>query len=492
MVILPRVGVSYLPTDRLNLRAGLGLYSGGTPSVWTSNNYSNDGVRISQTNVTCPVMNPNPANCALIDGFDGRTISQGVKDRVAAGNGDVDLLDPNFKIPSSWKIGTGADYAFDIPGLDDLGKNVELKLNYTFTKVRNGVNWIDLRRDLAGLANAPNNRPIGETPDGRALYADSYLVTRGSDMMLTNTDHGHGHVASIQAQKGFPFGLFLAGSYAYQNVYEINPGTSSRSVSNYGQSAVVDPNDPANGISNYERPHRLTGTVEYSYPVASYLTDATPWKTMKTSLGLFVESRSGQPFSWTFGATENRGDANGTKLGKIFGEVSQFSLRNRELFYVPTESETCVGALGAPASSLPEGCKVILSTGANAITPEQFNTFLKRTGLDKYRGQIVPRNAFSSPWYTRLDMRIAQDLPNPLSGQRARIVVDIENAGNLINRKWGRLQAAPFPYTAPAVDLDYDRMNNKYVYSNLKSTNPTTVDLLQSVWRISVGVMYDF
>jgi hypothetical protein len=38
----------------------------------------------------------------------------------------------------------------------------------------------------------------------------------------------------------------------------------------------------------------------------------------------------------------------------------------------------------------------------------------------------------------------------------------------------------------------YDRVNNKYNYSNLKSTNPTTVDILQSVWRVSLGLMYDF
>jgi outer membrane receptor for ferrienterochelin and colicin len=492
-ILMPRLGVSYLPMDRLNVRAGLGLYSGGSPSVWVSNAYSNDGVRINS--VTCPGA---LCNAALIKGFDGRNIPQGLKDLVQAGNGNVDLIDPNFDIPSAWKIGTGVDYSLDIPALDDLGKNLELKANYTFTKVRHGINWVDLRRNLASL---PNNTPIGTTPDGRDLYPANFNAARGYDMMLTNDDHGYGHVASVQVQKGFPFGLFVSGSYAYQDVREINPGTSSRSVSNYGLTAIGDPNDPTDAISNYERKHRLTAAIEYSHPIVSYFTDASPWKDMKTAIGMFVESRSGQPFSWSFGATENvvagRTDAFGTKLGRIFGEDTTFSTRNRELFYVPTEAETCTGT---PGVAPPPGCNVVLSDGTamganaptKAITIQDFNAFLAKTGLDKYRGQIVPRNAFHSPWFNRFDMRIAQDLPNPLTGHRARFVVDIENLGNLLDHNWGRAQAVPFPYIAPAVDLDYDRVNNKYNYSNIKSTNPTTVDILQSVWRVSLGLMYDF
>jgi len=143
-------------------------------------------------------------------------------------------------------------------------------------------------------------------------------------------------------------------------------------------------------------------------------------------------------------------------------------------------------------TDLPGNCKVVLSSAAGGITVDQFNAFLKKTGLDKYRGQIAPRNAFHSPWFNKFDVRLAQDLPNPLSGHRARLMIDIENVGNLLNAKWGRAQSTPFPYVAPGVDLDYDRASNKYVYSNLRSTNPTTVDVLQSVWRMSIGLMYDF
>jgi hypothetical protein len=490
-ILEPRLGVTWLPIENLNIRVGGGLYSGGTPAVWMSNNYTNDGVRtFSVTNT----------NAAVIKDFDGRNIPQALQDAVkaGAGNGNVDALDPNFKIPSVWKVGGGADYALDIPGAGEYGKGLELRANYTYTKVRSGVNWKDLRRNADFL---PNNQPIGTTPDGRALYPATFNPNRGFDMMLTNDDRGFGHVISLVMQKAFPFGLFLAGSYAYTDNEEVSPGTSSVSTSNYGIVAVIDPNHPDVAVSNYTRKHRFTGVAEYSYPLIGKLVGDAPWKDMKTSFGLFVEARSGQPYSWTFagrndtpGATLGATDNTGRTLATIFGEDSTTASRNRELFYVPTDAETCVGTFSP-------GCKVVLATtGQNAFfkdtAKDDFNRFLDRSGLSAYRGKIAPRNGFAGPRYARWDVRFAQDLPNPMVGQRARVVVDIENFGNLLNSSWGIFRQVPFPYYTPAVDVSMDRANNAYIYSNARSPNPTTgpsnTDVLLSVWRLSVGVMYDF
>lgn len=462
-ILMPRLGISYLPFDQLNLRAGVGLYSGGTPTVWMSNNYSNDGVRIATANA---------ANAAEAAGFDGRNIPQVLQDRIAQGNGNVDALDPDFKIPSAWKVGTGLDYAFDIPGLGAHGRGAELKLNYTFSKAHNAVLWQDLRRNSQRLHNvsAENNLPVGVLPDGRDRYGAGFNPFRGYDMLLTNTKRGYGHVASVVLQKGFPFGLFVSGSYAWQNVWEVNPGTSSRSVSNYGLAAVVDPDHPALAISNYERKHRLTGVVEFSRAIIGDVTKSRPWKDMKTSFGLFIESRSGQPFSYTF--ADSSDTTGGQRLARLFGEDREFASRNRQLFYVPRGDGSDVTLVG--------------------IEDAEFNEYLQRTGLDKYRGQIAPRNAFRSPWIHRFDVRLAQDLPNPIKGQRARFVVDIENVGNLLNSNWGRQQGVPFPFVVPAVDVAYDEPTGKYVYSRLRLPYGNRVDVLASVWRMSVGLMYDF
>jgi hypothetical protein len=488
-LIQPRVGISWLPVENLNVRAGAGLYSGGTPAVWVSNNYTNDGVRTFTATNTTP---------GVINNFNGRDIPEALKTAVmnGAGNGNVDALDPDFKIPSVWKIGAGADYLLNLPGAGDYVNGLEAKVNYTFTKVRSGVNWEELRRNNPNVNN--NNLPIGKTIDGRALYPANYNTTRGVDMLLTNDDRGYGNVASVVVSKGFPFGLFVSGSYAYTNTQEVSPGTSSVSTSNYGIVAVTDPNRPDLAVSNYERRHRFTGALEYSDTLVARIMESITgekpesiWRGMKTSFGLFAESRSGQPYSWTFGATEDvnpanmRADANGTKLSRIFGEDASIASRGRELFYVPTDDQVCVNTITA-------GCGVML----RGMSKEDFNTFLDRTGLSAYRGKIAPRNGFTGPRYNRMDIRLSQDLPNPLSGQRARFVVDIENFGNLLNSNWGLFRQVPFPFYTPAVDVSIDRPSGAYVYSRLRSANPTTgpgtADLLLSVWRVSLGLMYDF
>jgi hypothetical protein len=456
-IVMPRLGASYLATDRLNLRLGTGLYSGGSPNVWVSNNYTNDGVRIAS------VFTQDPT---IVNGFDGRNIPQAIKNLVQAGNGNVDALDPKFKLPSTWKIGTGAEYSFDIPGLEDLGKNFELKLNYTYSRVHEGVGWIDLRRNNTNL---PDNVPVGTLPDGRPLYdtaAMGFNASRGYDMLLTNNTAGSGHSASVVVDKAFPFGLYVAGTYGYEHVLEVNPANSSRSVSNYSLLAVTDPNNPSLVTSNYQRAHRITGAIEFSRALIGDATDAPLWKNLKTSFGMFIESRSGQPYSWTFS------DANfGTTLAKMFGEERTFAANNHQLFYVPKG----------------DGSDVIL----NGISQADLDSFLKQTGLDKYKGQIAPRNAFSSPWFNKIDVRVSQDLPNPL-GHRAKLMIDIENLGNLLDHKWGRATSVPFPYMAPAVDVSYDQATGKYIYSNLRNPSATTVDVFASLWRVSLGVMYDF
>src|SRR5439155_8609168 len=91
-ILEPRIGASYLATDAINLHVGAGLYSRGSPTVWVSNGYSNDGVRIASAFSNKP---------EVVGGFDGRHIPQALQDMVTSGSGNVDALDPNFKIPSA-------------------------------------------------------------------------------------------------------------------------------------------------------------------------------------------------------------------------------------------------------------------------------------------------------------------------------------------------------------------------------------------------------
>jgi hypothetical protein len=448
--ILPRLGLAYKASENLRVRGGFGLFGGGTPGVWISNTYTNDGVSMDEVTVRNP---------ALMNDFNGREIPPSISSQLVTGDGNVDALDPNFKIPQSYKFQTGLDYSFDIPYVAD---NVLFDLNYTYTQTRYGLMWKDLRRDNPSFAN---NLPTATGPDGRAIYdttpdtsttGQEFNVGRGYDMLMTNTDKGYGHTASMSLYKRFNNGWNVSTSYAWQDVQDVNPGTSSISSSNYGIVPIqFDPNNPGLDRSIYETKHRIVLSTGYE---TSFFDD------LMSSVNFFFERRSGQPYSFTMGGDRNA-------LGRMYGESSSFSGRNRMLFYVPKG----------------DGSDVIL----NGIDEADFNAFLNKYGLDKYRGKIAPRNAFFSDWVQKLDMRLAQELPGYGDG-RARLVLDIENLPNFLNKNWGQVKQVDFPYMAAVADVSYDAASNRYIYSKLRTTQPDSVRLLESVWKMQIGVSYDF
>ncbi len=70
---------------------------------------------------------------------------------------------------------------------------------------------------------------------------------------------------------------------------------------------------------------------------------------------------------------------------------------------------------------------------------EAFNKFIADNGLEKYRGQILPRNEFLLPWLNRFDVRLAQNLFSDMvsKGDKVQITLDVVNFGNLLNSNWG-------------------------------------------------------
>jgi len=449
--LLPRLALAYKANDDLRFRGGFGLFGGGTPGVWISNSYTNDGV--SQDDVTV-------TNAATMAGFDGRNIPDSIKSQLITGDGNVDALDPNFKIPQSYKFQTGLDYKFDIPEVID---DVMFDLNYTYTRTRYGLLWKDLRRDNASFQN---NLPTATGPDGRAIYDTSpatntagqeFNISRGYDMLMTNTDKGYGHTASMSLYKRFNNGWNVSTSYAWQDVQDVNPGTSSTSTSNYGIVPIqFDPNNPGLDRSIYETKHRILLSTGYE---TSFFDD------LMSSVNFFFERRSGQPYSFTMGGQRDT-------LARMYGESSTFSSRNRMLFYVPKG----------------DGSDVVL----DGIDEADFNAFLNKYGLDKYRGKIAPRNAFFSDWVQKLDMRLSQELPGYGDTGRARLAIDVENFPNFLNKKWGQVKQVDFPYMAAVADVSYDAATNRYIYSKLRSTTPDSIRLLESVWKMQVAVYYDF
>ena len=158
--------------------------------------------------------------------------------------------------------------------------------------------WKDLRLVQTGTA-----------PDGRPRYTSRADVSpcnpgatppcnrpSGQDLLLTNTHQGSGTVFATDFSKTWRtragrFDAYLG--YGYQDIKDVNSGTSSTARSNWDSFAVADVNDPGLETSNYEIEHQFKGLFSWR---KAFFGDN------ETSVAIVGERRSGRPFSYTFGA----------------------------------------------------------------------------------------------------------------------------------------------------------------------------------------------
>lgn len=453
---LPRAGFNWKVQDGTTLRGGVGLFSALGPTVWMSNNYSNDG--ITQVGIDIRRANTTPANSILnnVDPNSSAVVPAAGQLLASGSDSFVNALDPDFKIPSTWRASFAVDQVFD---LGPLGSDYIVTAEAIYSRVKEAVSYRDLR--LIKVGTAPDGRPIYQSrADGRPS------IGTNSDLLVTNTDEGDGVVLTLGLAKTWEtdYGDFdLGAGYAYQNIDEVHALTSSVASSNYENLAVSDPNDPGAGTSDYEVKHRFTTSVSWS---KAFFGD------YETTLSLFHESREGRPYSYAFRCGSSGGNAN------PFGDPAcTNNNRSRQLFYVPS------------------GANDPLVTYAPGFSYDQLLPYLQENGLTKYAGRIAPRNGFTSPWVHTFDLHIAQEIPGLLEGHRGVFTFDIRNLGNMLNKDWGRLEQVSFSAGRTVDVLEARIVDGKYVYApgsaGLKDPN-SQVSARSSVWSVLVGVRYEF
>ncbi|RKQ71132.1 carboxypeptidase family protein [Litorimonas taeanensis] len=430
-LLQPRVGFNYLPKEDWSIRGGLGIFSGGNPNVWISNNYSNDGVtqfeyRVRGGNVA-DFTYPNSGNVFF-------EVPQEGIDTVASaqGGGNVNALDPNFKIPSVMKASLGTTFNMDA---GFLGNDYLVNLDFLYSVLQDSAVTV-----ASGLTQS------GVAPDGRPIFSGNpftpYLLTNSEDDAKT-------YVLSANIAKDYDFGLNWSLGYAYTDADDVSPMTSSTAGSNWGNVASSNSNDLGTATSNYQIKHRFTAFADFGKEfIDNY----------ETSFSVFASLNSGRPYSYTFG--EN----------SIF---ESFRSQNRSLFYVPT------------------GVNDPLADTSGLTDQAAFFSFLESSGLNEYAGQIAPRNAFEDDWWAKVDLKLSQELPGFRSNDRVLGFITLENALNFIDSDWGVLEQHGFPGTSTLVDVDL--VGGQYVYSDFNSeADQGFVNAGASTWEIRVGASYEF
>ncbi len=462
-LLQPRFGFNWDLSDRWSVRGGIGLYSGGNPNVWLTNNYQTDGVTLVQAtdrnvglsdlNVTADSLETIQLSGAGRPGFDA---PQAFVDFVAneEPNSGVNSLTPDFEIPSNWKFALGTTYSFDLPG--------RWGTDYTFMAdllASRGENSAIIRDStLEQTDTAPDGRPIFTNIDRSdpdcvdPMSSDCSSRRFNNDFILGNVNGSDSTQTSISLalSKEYDFGFNWSLAYSYVEAEDVSPMTSSVAFSNFANLAVSNPNNPGRAVSNYQIPQRFTLKAEYVRQL---------WGDYDTRFTLFGSSNKGRPYSYTFDNDD----------GDIFGD----GIDRRHLLYMPT------GASDPNVQFAP------------TFDQAAFFAFAAAEGIDGFAGGIVGRNEFDNDWWTKFDLKISQELPGFRSEQRGQVFFVIENLGNLINDDWGILKEVGFPRSRSIVDAEYDAANNRYVFENFNQPGDLEPEDASS-WRMRIGVKYSF
>ena len=287
-LVQPRLGFTFDWTGDTTLRGGVGLYSGGNPNVWLSNNYSANNVQqfgqrgrsFGYTDGSRSLFDPDVIYRAVESGAPagagaGWGIQSELFDAVAAGIGDnfeINYLDPNFELPSEWKFALGVTHMFPS--------------DYMFT-----VDFLFTRLQDSAIVVHGDIDQIGTDPDGYPIY-DS---VREASFALTNSNADADAMSfSLGLSKAFDNGFDFSVGYTYNDAEDVSPMTSSVAFSNYQNRAFFDPQEDVASLSNYNIEHRFTFTTTWR---------KTFFNRFPTIFSLYGQSNTGRPYSFAFDGT---------------------------------------------------------------------------------------------------------------------------------------------------------------------------------------------
>ncbi len=433
LLFSPRVGFNWdvFKDKKTQVRGGIGIFSGRTPYVWISNQFSNTGMEFTRFNLS------NPKFAFVPDAYAQPLSGTGL----VPGISEVDVTDENFTYPQVLRTNLAVDH--------ELPLGIIGTLEFIYSKNINDILYQNL-----------NLRQTGVDPiTGRVLFAQDVSTSFNNVIYLTNSTQGYQYSLSLQLQKSFNKNSWANFTYCLGQAKDVNSGTSSQAASNFNYNPIrYDVNNPELTWSNYDVRHRIGAAVSYTF---NFLKNAP------TSIGVFYSGRSGRPYSTTY----NYSDANGDRSS------------GNDLVYVPN-------AFGDVIFTDTKG--IVLADQAAAWA--ELDAFISRDpGLDGARGGIVPRNASREPWFHGLDARIAQDIPIPgLKDNRLQITLDIVNVLNLINKDWGKLYYISNQNDVAWTFKGRDAATGKEKIYFVDRASVFSISQLASRWQAQLGLRYSF
>jgi Carboxypeptidase regulatory-like domain/TonB dependent receptor/TonB-dependent Receptor Plug Domain len=493
--IMPRVALSYDAGDfavfnRAQIKGGVGIFSGGDPVVWFANAFQNDGRGFAlgtTQDSSCPT--------GQIDVVVGGTFTgvpscfrNAASATAAAGRGRTQSIDPNIKMPTVLRanIGFSSELNFAESGFFS-GWN--FNLDYIYSKYRNPFNIIDLsqipdfRTGLSGFSI--DGRPIyaaidpsitGCTArltgyDPRPTYSNvnniCFTSNRDDELMLTNAGGYRSQIASFILSKQFDGGLFTSGGsvffslgYAYTDAQDRRNMYSSTAGSNYDDVSAFDRQNPPASRGFFGSKHNLSVQTNFKEEF---------FGEYATRLGATFIARSGRPYSLTFsGSAVYNDNASGA---------------DNVLVYLPT-------GITDPN----------ISPTSNAVAVQQLLDFANGLGCaKKYIGKSVPRNTCTGDTYYDMDLSFSQELPGPghLFGKKdkIRLYATMDNFLNFLDSGSNVQRRRDFAGRQDIANSTGVDAAGRYIITGFTGNTfdaDNQINFSSSVWRMKIGISYDF
>ncbi|WP_355603950.1 TonB-dependent receptor [Xanthomonas cannabis] len=463
----PRFGFNYtFDSDRpTQLRGGVGLFQGAAATVWLSNPYSNTGLAYTDYNFSSQTL-VNTNGIRFTPDINNQPTGNG---SLNGATQSVDFVDSKLGQPSVWKANLAFDTELPWYGIVASAEAVVTKVNEAIyyqqlnlgNTSRVGQDGRNLYWNTAGLNPAcwleDGRNPTGAGAPAACVRGTASVVdARGSrdprfnDAIIARpTDKGGSESFTVGLNKPFNGGDWSWGLYyTYTDADEVSGLTSSTSGSQLGNNAVFQANENVASTAAYEVKNSILGTLNWKH---AFFGD------YETKLGLIYQGRNGRPYSYAF---DN--DANGD--GRL-----------NDLLYIPAGRGD-----------------VLFGT---AREEQAFWNYIEGNEyLAARRGQVAERNGARNSWINQFDLHIEQEIPGFFKDNKASLWLDVMNVGNLLNKKWGRVEEYGFPGMRGVVEYGgIDAASGKYVY-RFNTPDQSTVydDRGISRWALQLGFRYQF
>lgn len=502
-VFMPRVALTWDMDDfatfvRPTLRGGVGVFSGGDPLVWMGNAFQNDGRGFAggtTNDAACPA---GPIDVVVGGQFTGvpSCFQASASASAAAGLGDTQSINPDIKMPSVVRANLGFSAGLDLTE-GGFFSGWDLNLDYIYSRYRDPFTLVDLSqtphigRGLGGYTI--DGRPIYQAIDPTRANCDAELVditptpvwenvslacfgtSRDDELQLVNGPGFESHIASMILSKRFNRGVitdggsvFFSFGYSYTDAHDRRNMYNSTAGSNYDLTAAFDRQNPAESRGFYSSKHNITTQLNFEEQFFSDLS---------TRLGITFIARSGRPYSLTFTG------------GGIFNDSA--SGFENALLYIPSGVDD---PNIAPTS--------------NMTAVQQLVDFASSLDCAKdYLGRTIERNTCSNDWYYDMDLSFSQEIPGPGRffgvDDRIKLFATFDNFLNFLDSDWNVQHRRDFAGRQDIASVSGVDSQGRYIFTDAANLDPNAdgltgydldnqINISSSVWRVKVGVSYQF